>query len=183
MQMNESKRKYITFPAESIEHILNGDITQFIRVAKGKNFKVDYVPETFNDRLGANLGNFFYFEKTKTKNKFKETLNFYERSTLDKLSEDIRNNKDFQFNIGDIVYIQGTEIALKIIDGRVEKLQDITYEDLIKETTFRFFNTDEVLFRNSQYKEFIKKWNQKSKSGFKWKDNPFVFINKFVNFI
>ena len=91
-------------------------------------------------------------------------------------------------------------IFLKIENVRVEKLQDITIYDAIKELGKTFIPLDvNIEYENNIYKtkklsslkltneefkswdewlifDFIKTWNLNAKVGYKWEDNPFIFI-------
>ena len=58
-------------------------------------------------------------------------------------------------------------IFLKITDVRVERLQDISIEDIRKEGC------------NSSYLERIELWNKTAPKGYKWGDNPYVFVYEF----
>jgi len=80
-------------------------------------------------------------------------------------------------------------IFLKITDVRVERLQDISVEDIIKEGVVvntqsleKYCNTDEefdLSVRESYYLEFEELWNRTSPKGYKWGDNPYVFVYEF----
>lgn len=70
-------------------------------------------------------------------------------------------------------------IFLEITDIKIERIQDISYEDLIKETGFRSFNKEDKIFIENQYEEYAKEWDRKHKKGSKWKDNPIVFVYSF----
>jgi len=57
-------------------------------------------------------------------------------------------------------------IFLKVIDIRVERLQDMHWADMIAEGV-----------QNAP--QFMHLWNSISKDGFKWNDNPYVFVYEF----
>ena len=83
-------------------------------------------------------------------------------------------------------------IFLKVTNVRVERLQNISDEDCLKDgienvtnynpielhrkfDTFRFngccYNSAKYAFKNI--------WNSTAKDGYKWEDNPYVFVYKF----
>lgn len=66
-------------------------------------------------------------------------------------------------------------IFLKIINVRVEKLQDITRKDVlsegIREHAVNQFHPHTCLFETL--------WNSTAKDGYKWEDNPYVFVYEF----
>lgn len=78
-------------------------------------------------------------------------------------------------------------IFLKVIDVKVERLQDITREDIHKEgikilppkdgyhSIFTFGGKE----FNEPFPAWIELWNSTAKDGFKWEDNPLVFVNSF----
>jgi len=71
-------------------------------------------------------------------------------------------------------------IFLKITDVRVEKLQDISIDDicrdagLIKNDYKRLF-----AYPNHIGNKWIKLWNKTAQKGYKWEDNPYVFVYEF----
>ena len=63
-------------------------------------------------------------------------------------------------------------IFLKVTNVRVERLQDISFDDIEKEgVTFN-------LKINGKNKWKIL-WNSTSKDGYKWEDNPYIFVYEF----
>ena len=66
-------------------------------------------------------------------------------------------------------------IFLKIIDVRVQRLQDISFMSMMNEgyPTSPLYSTETA-------KWWINLWNSTAKDGFKWEDNPFVFVYDFV---
>lgn len=233
-------KKPILLNTKMVKAVLDGIKTQIRRLAKGRNFKVDYVPSEFNESIKDNIGNFYFFEKNKIKNKWKETINYYDSSSLEKLSSLIAKNKDFPFNVGDILYVRETwcygsvvgdsdehgneelwleqlqehedneivfykadmdealnqgvsfdevvwkpaihmpkkyaRIFLKVTNVRVEKLHDISHDDIYNEGfPSDFYKKGGQNFRNW----FVDLWNSTAKDGYKWEDNPLVFVYEF----
>ena len=73
-------------------------------------------------------------------------------------------------------------IFLKITNVRVERLQDILLEDMLKEgiSHIQSYQNGNIVKTSTQIKrEFINSWNSKAKDGYKWEDNPYVFVYEF----
>ena len=78
-------------------------------------------------------------------------------------------------------------IFLKIIDVRVERLQDIKYEDIMNEgcnidisdCVKHDGENQEEAINYSVYNWWIKLWNKTAPKGYKWEDNPDIFIHEF----
>ena len=73
-------------------------------------------------------------------------------------------------------------IFLKVTNVRVERLQDILVGDIIAEG---YYNPDCTNHSRPHYfAEMAKKWwtnlwNSTAKDGYKWEDNPYVFVYEF----
>ena len=77
-------------------------------------------------------------------------------------------------------------IFLKVTNVRVERLQDITLADMICEgiNHLQEYSTGKVVKPSIQIKrEFVNLWNSTAKDGYKWEDNPYVFVYKFERII
>lgn len=87
-------------------------------------------------------------------------------------------------------------IFLKVTNVRVERLQDISDEDCIKEgivevtkdnQVFKFCIYDKKDYSSTPWQDmprnpqevYKKLWNSTSKDGYKWEDNPYVFVYDF----
>lgn len=87
-------------------------------------------------------------------------------------------------------------IFLKVTNVRVERLQDISDEDCIKEgivevtkdnQVFKFCIYDKKDYSSTPWQDmprnpqevYKKLWNSTSKDGYKWEDNPYVFVYEF----
>jgi hypothetical protein len=73
-------------------------------------------------------------------------------------------------------------IFLKVTNVRVERLQDITLADMIYEgiNHMQEYSTGKVVKPFTQIKrEFIKLWNSTAKDGYKYEDNPPIFVYEF----
>ena len=75
-------------------------------------------------------------------------------------------------------------IFLKITNVRVERLQDIEYYGLAKEGIIPDMDYNDRCPETGMpcsdyFTPFKSLWNSTAKDGYKWKDNPFVFIYEF----
>ncbi|MGJ0377316.1 hypothetical protein [Aliarcobacter cryaerophilus] len=81
-------------------------------------------------------------------------------------------------------------IFLKVINVRVERLQDISEDDLEKEGIVSYSEKWEKMeckcTKNNRCQrycdrrlDFINLWNSTAKDGYKWEDNPYVFVYEF----
>ena len=70
-------------------------------------------------------------------------------------------------------------IFLKVTNARVERLQDISVRDIEKESGWR----REIYSYSNKNKAFLRDycdfWNSTAKDGYKWEDNPYVFVYEF----
>lgn len=63
----------------------------------------------------------------------------------------------------------------RVTNIRVEKLQDITYEDILKEgfmPSYRTMGEDE----QNAYDWWFNLWDKTAPKGYKWRDNPSLFV-------
>ena len=76
-------------------------------------------------------------------------------------------------------------IFLKVTNVRVERLQDIRDRDILSEGCNQAIiekksNRIEYIFFSKQIKNWwINLWNSTTKDGYKWEDNPYVFVYEF----
>lgn len=81
-------------------------------------------------------------------------------------------------------------IFLKVTNVRVERLQDISEDDLEKEGIISYSeqwqNMECECTKNNRCQrycdrrlDFINLWNSTAKDGYKWEDNPYVFVYEF----
>lgn len=70
-------------------------------------------------------------------------------------------------------------IFLKVTNVRVERLQDMSYKDLRKEGIWHksYISNKTVSFQ--RWNTWKNLWNSTVKDGYKWEDNPFVFVYEF----
>ena len=69
-------------------------------------------------------------------------------------------------------------IFLKVTDVRVKRLQDIRLKHIICEGFIPAYRTQGE-DRDSGFEWWIDLWNSTSKDGYKWDDNPYVFVYEF----
>ena len=78
-------------------------------------------------------------------------------------------------------------IFLKITDVRVERLKDISFDDIMSEgcsidikdrATYKDGTNEKFVsyFAYNWYKEL---WNKTAPKGYKWEDNPYIFVYEF----
>ena len=71
-------------------------------------------------------------------------------------------------------------IFLKVTNVRVERLQDITLEDIGKEgSPFDVRVVEDIGEDDFAYEWWIDTWNSTAPKGYKWGDNPYVFVYEF----
>ena len=103
--------------------------------------------------------------------------NFYDPDNICKWKPSIHMPKEY------------ARIFLKVTNVRVERLKDISDDDCIKEGIKRkidgsgksWYSTsiDKEAEYDSQITPFRLLWNSKAKDGYKWEDNPYVFVYEF----
>lgn len=75
-------------------------------------------------------------------------------------------------------------IFLKVTNIRIERLQDITYEDILKEGC-PYRSIEDALevkaigVKSKAFEWWINLWNSTAKDGYKWEDNPLVVVYDF----
>jgi hypothetical protein len=70
-------------------------------------------------------------------------------------------------------------IFLKVTNVRVERLQDIRVRDIEKETGWKREKYSYSNKNRAFYKDYRDLWNSTAKDGYKWEDNPYVFVYEF----
>jgi hypothetical protein len=79
-------------------------------------------------------------------------------------------------------------IFLKVTNVRVERLQDIEHEDILQEgfpLDYEIKNSTKIYYDDSDfdidrtYEWWIDLWNSTAPKGYKWEDNPYVFVYEF----
>lgn len=68
-------------------------------------------------------------------------------------------------------------IFLKVTKVSVERLQDISMQDVLREGISMQGNPNRHLLDTKE--DWIVIWNSTAKNGYKWEDNPYVFVYEF----
>lgn len=207
----EENEKPIIFNTEEVQAILDGRKSQFRIVLK--TVVKDIKKVEFNRRYNCVLTdeNNWSFQVS---NKYKIDDILYVRESVkvmsppietcrkmafkylaDNLYVDIVLDKEFDISKKWIQRCQGipngcikemARIFLKVANVKVERLQDINTEDILKEG----ISYSEIglyyygKFRFSTAIEAWKHlWNSTAKDGYKWEDNPYVFVYEFERII
>ena len=73
-------------------------------------------------------------------------------------------------------------VFLKVTNVRIERVQDISLTNMLEEgiNHLKNYSMGRVVKPYTQIKrEFINLWNSTIKDGYKWEDNPYVFVYEF----
>lgn len=122
-------------------------------------------PETDYYYIRNDLGNKVFY-------KADITNNFYDPDSICKWKPSIHMPKKY------------ARIFLKVKNVRVERLQDITLKDILREGVQGTRKTIEEVKKekcqvNTLIPNWIELWNSTAKQGYKWEDNPYVFVYEF----
>jgi len=158
--------KPILFNTEMVRAILDGRKTQMRRAIElPKDFNVEGFGTATDDELSVIEARFDDYDTDETifiKPKYKKgDILFCDTFTLG--SEHAR-------------------IFLRVTDVRVERLQDISIEDILAEgfdkgRLTENYGDKELIDKCLEW--WIKLWDSTTKDGFKWGDNPCVFVYEF----
>ena len=184
--------KPILFNIEMVKAILDGRKTQTRRVIPLKNndliFTGFVVSSTAKNREG-----YCAFGKNKEqdlefiKPKYKVGDALYVREKcVDEYPNGFCFKEDYEEEEWNNRYLikqycnkLNARIFLKVTNVRVERLQDISVRDIEKATGWRreiysYSNKNKAFFKD--YRDF---WNSTAKDGYKWEENPYVFVYEF----
>ncbi len=193
--------KSVIFNTEMVKAILDGRKTQFRKVINNcKNYKyenrLDLTPSCYyahfrtenfiptHRKSKYSLGDILYVKETfqVCKCGFCEACNTYDFGLIFKADyDDFGNHKVLYTCCEDEMYWKSSNnmpkeyarIFLKITNVRVERLQDITWQDIFKEG----FEAKEQFKIPKSW--FVNICSSTAKDGYKWKDNPYVFVYEF----
>ncbi len=214
-----TKEKPILFSTEMVQAILEGRKTQTRRVIKpqpewkdrkglcsqgwswsDKNTKLSSYPEadSFSEAISlccpyGNVGDILWVRETwqETTWMTKEDENYgfiYRASENGKDWED--NTEDWKWKPSIFMPKEACRIKLRIVNVRVERLQDISEEDAIKEGVESFYseNLGKKLFKEYGYKNsytgfpdisFKSLWDSINYDKFPWHKNPWIWVLEF----
>jgi hypothetical protein len=165
--INENGKNVISIDDSVIKTITEEYLHSFIN--KNSKFKVDdilYVKETFGETLCGRI-------------RFKAD------------GGGVEDEKAGHWKPSIYLKQKDARIFLKVTNVRVERLQDMSYDDCLKEgflsmqlnpdCSFPTVLKDKKITNTSNVMEdwFKKQWNSTTKDGYKWEDNPYVFVYEF----
>ncbi len=184
--------KPILFNTEMVKAILDGRKTQTRRVIPLKNndliFTGFVVSSTAKNRegycaFGKNKEQDLEFIKPKYK--VGDVL-YVKEKCVDEYPNGFCFKEDYEEEEWNDKYLikqycnkLNARIFLKVTSVRVERLQDISVRDIEKESGWR----REIYSYSNKNKAFLRDycdfWNSTTKDGYKWEDNPYVFVYEF----
>ena len=184
--------KPILFNTEMVKAILDGRKTQTRRVIPLKNndliFTGFVVSSTAKNRegycaFGKNKEQDLEFIKPKYK---VGDILYVKEKCVDEYPNGFCFKEDYEEEEWNDRYLikqycnkLNARIFLKVTNVRVERLQDISVRDIEKVTGWKreiysYSNKNKAFFKD--YRDF---WNSTAKDGYKWEDNPYVFVYEF----
>ena len=190
--MSFNNAKSILFNTEMVKAILDGRKTQTRRVIPLKNndliFTGFVVSSTAKNRegycaFGKNKERDLEFIKPKYK---VGDILYVKEKCVDEYPNGFCFKEDYEEEEWNDRYLikqycnkLNARIFLKVTNVRVERLQDISVRDIEKATGWRreiysYSNKNKAFFKD--YRDF---WNSTAKDGYKWEDNPYVFVYEF----
>ena len=184
--------KPIQFNTEMVKAILEGKKTQTRRVIPLKNndliFTGFVVSSTAKNRegycaFGKNKEQDLEFIKPKYK---VGDILYVKEKCVDEYPNGFCFKEDYEEEEWNDKYLikqycnkLNARIFLKVTNVRVERLQDISVRDIEKESGWR----REIYSYSNKNKAFLRDycdfWNSTTKDGYKWEDNPYVFVYEF----
>lgn len=200
--------KPILFNTEMVKAILDGRKTQTRRIIPNEWIHSDKAPIPTHGEDGC-VWHFWNFGEKQSKYKTDDVL--YVRETF-QLGDNIRNIQNVPLNEDiEVLYYEHeinnhnsnhrdfakiikwtssihmpkkyARIFLKVINVRVDRLQDIEFCDVFKEgiELIQTDGSDKACGdRNLKaFNNFVNIWNSTAKDGYKWEDNPYVFVYEF----
>ena len=184
--------KPIIFNTEMVKAILNGRKTQTRRAIPLKNndliFTGFVVSSTAKNRegycaFGKNKEQDLEFIKPKYK---VGDILYVKEKCVDEYPNGFCFKEDYEEEEWNDKYLikqycnkLNARIFLKVTNVRVERLQDISVRDIEKESGWR----REIYSYSNKNKAFLRDycdfWNSTAKDGYKYLDNPYVFVYEF----
>ena len=193
----------IKFNQQGIEAILNGNKTMTRRPIKlPKDFNIDSFGTALDDNYSVIEARFDDYDADETifiKPKYKvgETVFVQEEFCLNEEVNEVVYRADYEsgwsgfcayWSPSSKMTEKEARIFLKITNIKVERLQDISEEDCVKEGVIEYGYIDgSMLFYTSELKSFSSSevfhygiWNNLPyKAPYDWNSNPYVFIYEF----
>jgi hypothetical protein len=188
--------KSIIFNTEMVKAILEGKKTQF-RMPIKLNIKKDNEAYSLNGFV-FNVDKKMYFEHNliETYSKYKtDDILYVKEKCVNEYPNGYCFKEDYKFEewqnknlIKQYCNELNARIFLKVTNVRVERLQDISNDDIYSEGIKRYSQKDllKALENNELSKlakclklAFENIWNSTAKDDYKWEDNPYVFVYEF----
>lgn len=191
--------KQILFNTEMVRAILDGRKTQIRRVIKNynneenhrvirrmietKNIKqsyrvgdILYVGETFLQEINSTLMQWGEYESY-----WGNKIEFIADGAKERFLHPNSYNSDYMKKRPSVhLRERNARIFLKVTNARVERLQDISFDDAYNECGQYPINEHGENFAGEFTIEvFENLWNSTAKEGYKWEDNPCVFVYEF----
>jgi len=187
--------KPIIFNTEMVKSILDDRKTQFRIPIKLKDNTLTYTGYIVNSTDKKRCGKCSFglnkeqdLEYVKPPYKVDDVLYIKETFALVnggqyifKADDNEKKYESVDLNIKWISAVHLTEIEsrifLKVTNVRVEKIQDISMQDVLKEGVSMQGNPDRHLLDTKS--DWVENWNSTAKDRYKWEDNPYVFVYEF----
>lgn len=190
--------KPILFNAEMVKAILDGKKSQFREVIEKYNNEVNHrvvrrMIETGNIKQKYKVGDILYVKETflqemnttlmpcgTHKEFWGNKIEFVADGAIGRFLNPNSYNSGYMVKRPSVHLKQkDARIFLKVTSVRVERLQDITNKDIINEGMPLKYKGVGNCFKNGGSEWWINLWSSTSEDGYKWEDNPFVFVYEF----
>jgi len=199
--------KPILFNTEMVRAILDGRKTQTRRVFTKKQvelFKYAIMDGELNSTLEDynnehwlwakyRIGDILWVRETFVDAlKFGFTYGIYYKATDEHIIKDKMKEWGIKWKPSIHMPKEAARIFLRVTNVRVERLQDISDEDILKEgiidleswvcgdiPEYQYCVTMKSKRYDSAEEAFKELWNSTAKESYKWEDNPYVFVYEF----
>ena len=151
----------------NLDNLHKNDFSYILQFSKYKVDDILYVKETFGEYYQmCNHGNFCDCEPEII---YKSGKNYpYDTDCIKKWKPSIHMPKEY------------ARIFLKVTNVRVERLQEISNDDIFAEgLDWKDFECDNGQTENDIFAWWKELWNSTAKDGYKWEYNPYVFVYEF----
>ena len=172
-----SKTRPIIFSTESVRAILKGKKTQTRRVMKSPPEPIGLVaPKEIVCPFGT-MGDRLWVKETFWRGRGGSSI-IYEGDTAETLLK--YENPAFKKVSALFMPRKFSRLTLEIVNVGYERLQDITWNDCIKEGTFQFHGyIDEHGIRSEGKRLFAEMWDKINGKKHPWESNPFCWVIEF----
>ena len=178
----------------SLDDLHKNDFSYILQFSKFKVDDVLYVKETFCIGAYANDGgcetNGYSSETYISQCSFDNNIIYYADAIDECDFSDLEKDELPIWKPSVHLKQKDARIFLKVTNVRVERLQDISEDDLEKEGIVSYSekweNMECKCTKNNRCQrycdrrlDFINLWSSTAKDGYKWEDNPYVFVYEF----